>query len=138
MTDCIFCKIVAGKLPSYKVYEDEYSFAFLEIKPSGPGHTMIIPKEHVDDFMDLDEEATGPVMNTVRKVELMLAKATGADNFTIGVNSGKIVGHHVNHFHVHVIPRFPDDGGGYIQTIVTNPPKEDLEEMKNKILKANG
>ena len=92
-------------------------------------------KEHIEDFMDLDDKLMLPVMRSVQKVAKMIEKALGADNFTIGVNSGKIVGRHVEHVHVHVIPRFPDDEGHYIQGVVNRPSKETLEEIKKKIVK---
>src|SRR3990167_7955348 len=104
---CIFCSIVAGEVPAHKLYEDEKTLAFLEINPSSSGHAMVIPKKHVEDFMDLDSELMVPVMEAVQKVAKMIEKALGADNFTIGVNSGNIVGRHVGHVHVHIIPRFP-------------------------------
>ncbi len=132
---CIFCSIVSGEIPSYKLYEDEETLAFLEINPSSPGHALIIPKKHVEDFMDLDNKLMVPVMGSVQKVAKMIEKALGADNFTIGVNSGKIVGRHVEHVHVHVIPRFPDDEGHYIQGVVSRASNETLEEIKEKIIK---
>ncbi len=132
---CIFCSIVAGETPAHKIYEDEHTIAFLEINPSAPGHVMVIPKEHVEDFMDLSGELMVPVINTVQKVAKMIEKALGADNFTIGVNSGKIVGRHVEHMHVHVIPRFQDDGGHYIQGVVSKAIEGTLEEIREKITK---
>src|SRR3989344_4963702 len=132
---CIFCSIVAGEVSSHKLYEDEKTLAFLEINPSSPGHAMVIPKEHIEDFVDLREELMASVMGTVQKVAKMIEKSLGADNFTIGVNSGKIVGRHVEHLHVHIIPRFPDDGGCYIQGVVSKPSKETLEELREKIIK---
>ena len=132
---CIFCSIVAGEVPAHKLYEDEKTLAFLEINPSSSGHAMVIPKKHVEDFMDLDSELMTPVMEAVQKVAKMIEKALGADNFTIGVNSGNIVGRHVEHVHVHIIPRFPDDGGHYIQGVVEKPAQGTLEEIKEKIIK---
>jgi len=132
---CVFCSIVSGEIQAHKIYEDETTLAFLEIDPSSPGHAMVIPKEHIEDFMDLEEELMAPVMGTVQKVAKMIKMALGADNFTIGVNSGKIVGRHVEHMHVHIIPRFPDDGGHYIQGVVHKLSKETLEELREKIIK---
>lgn len=132
---CIFCSIVAGEVPAHKIYENEATLAFLEIDPSSPGHTMVIPKKHVEDFMDLEGEMLAPVMGAVQKVAKMIEMALGADNFTIGINSGKIVGRHVEHVHVHIIPRFPDDGGHYIQGVVHKPSKETLEDIREKIIK---
>lgn len=133
---CIFCDIAEGKVSAHVIYEDESVIALLDIEPSALGHTMVIPKVHVEDFLDLPQEMMVSLLTGVQKVTKMLEAALSADNFTIGVNSGKIVGRHVNHLHVHVIPRFPDDGGGYIQSVVSNPPKEELAAIKEKIIKA--
>lgn len=135
--DCVFCKIIAGEIAAHTVYEDDKTIAFLDIQPSAPGHVMVIPKGHHDDLVDLPDELVVSLFNTVKKVSKMLEKTFGANNFTIGANSGRIVGRHVNHAHIHVIPRFPDDGGGYIQQVVENPPQESIEEIKKKILEAN-
>ena len=85
--------------------------------------------------MGLDGDLMGSIMETVQKVAGMIEKGLGADNFTIGVNSGKIVGRHVEHVHVHIIPRFPDDGGHYIQGVVKRPVQDTLEEIREKITK---
>src|SRR3989344_61874 len=130
---CIFCSIASGETPAHRLYEDEKTLAFLEIDPSSPGHTLVIPKKHVEDFTDLDSNLMGSVMGAVQKVAGMIEKGLGADNFTIGVNSGKIVGRHVEHVHVHIIPRFPDDGGHYIQGVVKRATQETLEEIREKI-----
>ena len=132
---CIFCSIVAGETSAHKLYEDDKTLAFLEINPSASGHAMVVPKKHLEDFMDLNGELMVSVMSTVQKVAKMIEKALGADNFTIGVNSGKIVGRHVEHMHVHIIPRFSDDGGHYIQGVVSMPSEETLEEIREKIIK---
>ena len=132
---CVFCSIVSGEIPAHKIYEDETTLAFLEIDPSSAGHAMVIPKKHVEDFMDLNEKLMASIMGTVQKVAKMIKKALGADNFTIGINSGKIVGRHVEHVHVHVIPRFPDDGGHYVQGVVSKSSKETLDKIKEKITK---
>ena len=132
---CIFCSIVAGEIPAHKIYEDEQTLAFLEINPSSPGHTMVVSKEHIEDFMDLEREMMAPLMGSVQKVAKMIERALGADNFTIGVNSGKIFGSHVEHVHVHVIPRVPGDGGHYLQGVVSKPMEGTLEEVAGKIIK---
>ena len=136
--DCLFCKIASGEVSAHIIYEDEQTRAFLDIEPSALGHTMVMPKEHYQDFMDLPVNNMANLFGSVQKVVDMLEKTFEADHFTIGVNSGKILGRHVDHLHVHVIPRFPDDGGVFLQGVVKNPPKENMEEIKDKILKANG
>ncbi|MBU2101610.1 HIT family protein [Patescibacteria group bacterium] len=136
--DWLFCKIASGEVSAHIIYEDDKTSAFLDIEPSSLGHTMVVPKEHYQDFMDLPVDNMDNLFGSVQKVVDMLGKTFGADHFTIGVNSGKILGRHVDHLHVHVIPRFSDDGGVFLQGVVKSPPKESLEEIKDKILKANG
>ena len=72
---CIFCSITAGDTPAYKLYEDDDTLAFLEINPSAPGHAMVIPKKHVEDFMDLNEKLMASIMGTVQKVAKMIKNA---------------------------------------------------------------
>jgi len=137
VNDCVFCKIGTGDIPAHKIYEDDKFIAFLDIEPSAPGHTMIVSKQHIEDIIELPGDLAEPMMDAIKNVVSMLEEALGSDNFTIGANSGRIVGRHVNHLHVHVIPRFPDDGGGYIQQVVENPPDEELENIKNRIIDSN-
>ncbi|MDD5710872.1 MAG: HIT family protein [Candidatus Colwellbacteria bacterium] len=138
MTDCIFCKIAGKEIPAEIVYENDNVLAFLDIEPSAPGHTVVVPKKHRRDFMDLPPDEMNGVFGPVQTVVHMLEKALQSEHFTIGVNSGKILGRHVDHLHIHVIPRFPDDGGVFLQEVVKNTPPESLKTIKEKILKANG
>lgn len=124
MKNCLFCQIIQGEISAQVVREDNKTLAILDVNPSAPGHTMVIPKEHYRDFMDLPMGEAADLFGSVQKIVEMLKLALGSEHFTIGVNSGKILGRHVDHLHVHVIPRFPGDGGDYIQGVVSNPPKE--------------
>ena len=113
MPNCIFCKIISGEIPSYKVYEDEATLAFLDINPVNPGHTLVVPKKHVADIEEADEETLCLVMKVVKKVGTSLKNnlsATGYNFITLGVNSGSVAGQLVPHLHFHVIPRAADDG----------------------------
>lgn len=107
--DCIFCKIIEGEIPSYKVYEDEYVLAFLDITQGTLGHTLVIPKKHYRNVYDVDEDTIA----TVFKVVPMLANALKRAFDPIGLN---IVNNNdeplqsVFHFHVHLIPRYDHDG----------------------------
>ncbi|MCR4274710.1 MAG: HIT family protein [Candidatus Campbellbacteria bacterium] len=109
MSDCIFCKIVAGKIPAEKVYEDEYTFAFLDLNPVNPGHTLVLPKKHFLNIFDTPEETLSHVVITAKKVATALKK-TGCDGVNIVSNNGGISGQIVFHAHIHVIPRLADDG----------------------------
>ena len=108
MSDCIFCKIVAGEVPAHKVYEDDFALAFLDISPTTPGHTLVIPKEHHEKFDDIPEETLGSYMNAVQKV----SKAVDAysEGFNLLQNNGRVAGQLVFHVHFHVIPRRAGDG----------------------------
>jgi histidine triad (HIT) family protein len=132
--DCIFCKIINQEIPSHKVYEDDKVYAFLDIKPSAPGHTMVIPKKHVFNLFELSEQETGEFMEKVKKIALHIKeselKPTGLN---IGVNQWRSAGQEVDHLHMHIIPRWDNDEGGAMQDIVSNPLKEDLKDILEKV-----
>lgn len=133
--DCLFCDIASKKIPAYIVYEDDETLGFLDIKPLAPGHTVIIPKTHAESISSLDDKLINPVFGAVKKMTVTLKKVFGPEGFTIGINQGKTAG--VDHLHVHIIPRWEDDGGGSIHSVVLNPPKESLESIRERILKAS-
>lgn len=135
--DCLFCKIVKKEIPSEVIYENEEALSFLDVNPFALGHALVISKSHAENISGLRDEAVGPVFQAVKKVTGMLKKALGPEGFTIGINHGRISGQMVPHFHIHVIPRYPGDGGGSIHSVVENRPKESIKETKEKIIKAN-
>jgi histidine triad (HIT) family protein len=110
MPDCIFCKIVRGELPSFKVYEDEDTLAFLDIHPTHPGHTLVIPKEHTDNIFTISAESWAKVQETVRKVAKGVETGLSADGVNINMNNREHAGQVVHHAHVHLIPRYKGDG----------------------------
>ena len=110
MSDCIFCKIIKGELPCYKIYEDDNFLAFLDIQPIAKGHTLIIPKKHYDTFSKTPPEVLSQMIKVVQKIGLAVQKATQADAFNIGLNNGSAAGQLIMHTHFHIIPRFNDDG----------------------------
>lgn len=110
MNDCLFCKIVAGATPSEKIYEDEDTFAFLDIHPINRGHTLVIPKAHYANIYEAPEEVFARLMHTVRFLAPKIKQAVGADGINIGINNDKAAGQLVFHLHVHIIPRFDEDG----------------------------
>jgi len=136
---CLFCNIAKGEVSSHKVFENSQALAFLDIHPISLGHTVVIPKSHASTVIDLPEDQVEDVFMAVKKVTFMLAKTLGAENFTIGINHGRMLGHpDIDHLHIHVIPRFEGDGGKDIHSVVSNPPDEDVAETKERIIKANG
>ncbi len=132
--DCLFCKIASKEIPASIIYEDDATLGILDIHPRSPGHTMVIPKAHAENILDLPPEAVGPVFTAVKKVTSLLQKALQPDGFTIGVNHGRVSGQTVDHLHIHIMPRWNDDGGGSVHSVVNNPPREGLEEIRMKIL----
>lgn len=132
--DCLFCKIVSGEIPSYRVYENEAVYAFLDINPASEGHTLVAPKKHFNSFTDLGAEDIAALFEAAKKVTLALEKAFSANGMNIGVNNGEVAGQEVPHVHVHVIPRKKGDGGRGIKSIVwTEPDTANLEGMAKKI-----
>jgi len=112
MTDanCIFCRIATGDIPSAKIYEDENVLAFLDLAPVHPGHTLVIPKNHYKDMLEVPAELGPAVFAALQKVAGAVVKATGAQGFNIMQNNGLAAGQTMFHIHWHIIPRFDDDG----------------------------
>ena len=108
-SDCIFCKIVKGEIPSNKIYEDEKTLAFLDIAPVNIGHSLVISKEHYPNIYETPEEIMAEMMKTAKKVSIAL-KALDADGVNIAMNNNFAAGQVVFHSHIHVIPRFTNDG----------------------------
>ncbi len=133
MTDCLFCSIAQHQIPAEIVYEDDATLAFLDIHPRSLGHTVVIPKLHVDNLVQLPEVAIAPLFLTLRRVTDMISRSLHPDGFTIGINQGSVSGQAIAHLHVHIIPRFVGDGGGSIHSAVDNPPKEALAATAIKI-----
>ena len=108
--DCIFCKIVKGEIPCAKVYEDDEVLAFLDITPIKKGHTLVIPKAHAKDLLEINSQLLENLMLAVQKIAKAVMGATGATAFNLGANNGTAAGQLVPHFHFHVIPRHENDG----------------------------
>ncbi|WP_312504331.1 HIT family protein [Lacrimispora sp.] len=110
MKECIFCKIINGELPSYKIFEDEHTLAFLDIGNEADGHTIVIPKTHLTNILDCDEEMVGHVMNAVKSISNHYADHCGYSGVNLLNASGTSAQQSVPHFHFHIIPRKDDDG----------------------------
>ena len=108
-TDCLFCRIISGEIPSHKVYEDENILAFLDIRPVNPGHILIIPKHHSPDIYTLPPEHLRYIADAAQKTARLL-KESGAEGVNIIMNNGSAADQVIFHAHIHVIPRFADDG----------------------------
>ncbi len=131
MTDCIFCKIVAGVIPSFKVYEDEKALAFLDINPVNPGHTLVIPKEHYRNIHDTPDELLGDLISIAKKVATKQKEVLGAEGINISMNNESASGQLVFHTHIHIMPRYSSDG---FKPWHGTPYKEgEIEKMKEKL-----
>lgn len=108
--DCIFCKIVAGAIPATRVYEDPDVLAFMDIGPLVKGHTLVIPKAHHDPLTATPPEVLHKVMDVVQKIARWQIAGLGAEGVNLHQANGRPAGQVVPHLHVHVIPRFADDG----------------------------
>lgn len=110
MTDCLFCKIARKEIPSNVVYEDDAFLAFLDIRPTTEGHTLVIPKEHYDTLLDTPADVAGRFIGVVQKVASGVKNGVGAPACNIDVNVGKEAGQVIFHTHIHIIPRKAEDG----------------------------
>lgn len=108
--NCLFCKIVAGEIPSFKVYEDDAIVAFLDIKPVNPGHVLVVPKKHSEGFHDADPETLKSLVLVTQKIANAVTGAMETSGFNLEENNGTIAGQVIPHLHLHVVPRRPDDG----------------------------
>ena len=107
MEDCIFCKIINGEIPSYKIYEDEIVYAFLDITQVTPGHTLVVPKKHAKDIFEYDEELASQVFARIPKIARALEKAyPDMQGLNIINNNREVAYQSVFHSHIHLIPRF--------------------------------
>ena len=108
--------------------------AILDINPRSPGHTMVLSKFHSETILDLPEKEIEPLFSAVKKVTELIRKNLKPEGFTIGINHGKISGQVVDHLHIHIIPRFKNDGGSSVHSVVNNPPTKSLSEIKSEII----
>ena len=109
MTNCIFCKIVAGEIPCYKIAETDNVLAFLDVMPITSGHLLIIPKKHVELIYDAEPEIMAEVMSVATKISTIAKKNLNCDGMNFLLNTEKYAGQIVPHIHLHLIPRFLDD-----------------------------
>jgi histidine triad (HIT) family protein len=135
MSDCIFCRIVAGEVPSAKVYEDENVYAFLDIGPLSWGHTLVIPKVHVERITEMSPDEVAVLMSVVPKLAKAVIEATDAEGLNVLQNNGRVSGQAVDHLHVHLIPRHAGDGLGY-RWNAKEYPEGEMEGWHRKVLDA--
>ena len=107
---CIFCKLVAGEIPSATVYEDELTIAFMDIGQVNPGHVLVATKRHASNLLEITEQEAAAVMQTAQRVALAVSEAFDPPGLTLLQANGKEGDQTVFHFHLHVVPRHGNDG----------------------------
>ena len=131
-TNCIFCKIANGEIPSKTLYEDEDFRVILDLGPASKGHALILPKNHYANLYELPEETAGEVMKLAKRMAVQMTERLGCEGFNLVQNNGELAGQTVFHFHMHLIPRYREDG----QKIGWKPQEvsqEELEETRKQI-----
>lgn len=129
-TDCIFCKLANGEIPTNSIYEDKDFNVILDMSPATRGHALILPKEHADNIYELPEETAAKVFPLVQKLAKSMTEKLECDGFNIVQNNGEAAGQTVPHFHIHLIPRYREDGQRIAWTPQETTPEE-LTEVKN-------
>lgn len=123
MNDCIFCKIINNEIPSYKVYEDDKVFAFLDVNPMSYGHTLIVPKNHILDYEEIDLETLNHINKVGKELYIKLKEKLSPNSIQLVQNNGKL--QEVKHYHLHLIPYYDEEKEG----------KENIEEVYKNIMK---
>lgn len=129
MTDCLFCKIGTHEIKSMIVEETKNFLGFLDINPCAPGHTIVIPKIHCENFLELQKKIGEEFIEICKKIIRKIENGLKTTNFTIGINEGKLAGRAIDHLHLHIIPRFEGDKGGSIHSVVRNKTDKTIEEI---------
>ena len=132
MSDCIFCKIVAGEIPAHKVYEDDQTLAFMDIGQVNPGHVIVALKPHAATLFDISQEQAGAVFRTVHKVAAAVRSAFSPEGLTVLQANCKAGWQTIPHFHLHVLPRHGDDGV-VLTWPAKNPPQAELAALAARI-----
>ena len=132
MTDCVFCRIVAGQIPSTRVYEDDDVLAFMDIGQVNPGHVLVAAKRHAPDLYALEEAQAAAVARAQVRVARAILEAFQPPGLSVYQANGKPAGQTVFHYHVHLVPRH-EGVGMNLTWPVKNPPRERLEEAASRI-----
>lgn len=131
MSDCIFCKLANGDIPTTKLYEDDDFTVILDANPATKGHCLILPKQHYANIYEMPEDLTAKAFVLAKKIATKMTKAMNCDGFNIVQNNGEVAGQTVFHFHIHLIPRYK---GG--EPIVANWKQHELTDAwKDEIVK---
>ena len=134
MDDCIFCKIISGEIPSATIFENHEFKVILDRFPSNPGHVLILPKVHCQTIFEIDPDLAGRLFALAAKIASVMKEALHTEHMNLLQNNGTIAGQTVNHFHLHIIPRYENDQVS-IKWTPQSPTDEEIEETKNLISK---
>ena len=129
MSECIFCRIANGEIPSATLYEDDDFRVILNLGPASKGHALILPKSHAANIYELPDELAGKAMVFAKKMAGRMTEALECDGFNIVQNNGEVAGQTVFHFHMHLIPRYEGD-----QVNVTWKPGTLTDEVRDEII----
>lgn len=132
--NCIFCKIAAGEIPSYTIYEDNDFKAFMDISPASKGHTILIPKEHADNLFELNETVASKLLPVAARIAKALKAELHCEGLNLLQNNGEIAGQTVFHFHMHIIPRYKVDKV-VVKWVEDKYEGEPLDQLSDKIKK---
>lgn len=131
--NCIFCKIANGEIPSKTIHEDEEFRVILDLGPATKGHALILPKNHYKNVYELPDEAAASVMKLAKKMAVTMTEKLSCDGFNLVQNNGEAAGQTVFHFHMHLIPRYENDGQ-QIGWAVGESTSEELEAVRKQIV----
>lgn len=130
--NCIFCRIIKGEIPSHTLYEDEQFKVILDVNPATKGHALILPKEHYANLYELPEDTVADAIKLAQRMMKRMTERLDCDGFNIVQNNGEVAGQTVFHFHMHLIPRYKNDGE-ILKYIAGDPGQEELERIKKAI-----
>lgn len=131
--NCIFCRIIAGEIPSHTLYEDEEFKVILDAGPATRGHALILPKDHYANLYELPEDKAADVMKLAKKMMSVMTDKLHCDGFNIVQNNGEVAGQTVFHFHMHLIPRYKNDGE-ILKYIAGEPSQDELKQIRKIII----
>jgi histidine triad (HIT) family protein len=131
--DCIFCKIVAGEIPAVKVLDEDKVLAFMDINPASRGHMLVIPKSHAENIFEISEADLSAVMDAVKRCAVAVKEAVGAEGITVLQLNGKASDQLVPHLHVHIMPRWENDGMSVSQWDMGKGDPEELEKLAREL-----
>ncbi|MCL1846246.1 MAG: HIT family protein [Defluviitaleaceae bacterium] len=132
MSNCIFCKIIAGEIPCFKIYEDENLLAILDRFPSATGHTLIIPKRHAADIFELNDAEAAGILPLAKRIAEKIRTELTPDGVNIVQNNGRAAGQEIFHYHMHIVPRNKNDGLKF-NNPPTDPPLNELAKTAEKL-----